>query len=112
MLLTTGQVLDGVLQRQSGTTALAGRAPGQNNRLSSPGVFRTPGIGPVSTERILRTRRTHRFTRLTELSRLGVASSRARDFILISGRFYPTPPAPAPAPAPADSINQLDLFTP
>ena len=67
-------------------------------------LLRTPGIGPVSVERIVRLRRARRFTRLKELSKLGVATKRARDFVLLSGRFYPTP-----APA-GDSADQLELF--
>lgn len=67
-------------------------------------LLRTPGVGPVSAQRILAARKTHRFSRLAELSKLGVATSRARDFLTLAGRFFPTPPAP--------SLRQLDLFSP
>ena len=78
--------------------------PVEVNEAPKEMLLRTPGIGPVSVERIVRLRRARRFTRLKELSKLGVATKRARDFVLLSGRFYPTP-----APA-GDSADQLELF--
>ncbi len=78
--------------------------PVEVNEAPKEMLLRTPGVGPVSVERIVRLRRTRRFTRLKELSKLGVAITRARDFVLLAGRFYPTP---APAD---DSADQLELF--
>ena len=76
------------------------RFPLEVNEATRAVLLRVPGIGPVSADRILRARRLGRIGRLSELAKLGVAVKRARDFVLLAGRFDPTPAG----------SRQLDLF--
>ncbi len=51
-------------------------------------LMRVPGLGPLSVRRILRLRRDHRFRDPLQLKGLGGATTRARDFVLLDGRFF------------------------
>ncbi len=52
-------------------------------------LLRVPGFGPKSVERVLRLRRSHTFTTLQELKRLGADAERAAPFILLDGKQPP-----------------------
>jgi putative DNA modification/repair radical SAM protein len=61
--------------------------PLEVNRASYEQLLRVPGIGPVSARRIVALRATCTFRDLKELSRVGVAVKRARQFLLLDGRY-------------------------
>jgi putative DNA modification/repair radical SAM protein len=61
--------------------------PLEANRASYEELLRVPGIGPVSARRIVALRATCTFRDLKELSRLGVAVKRARQFLLLDGCY-------------------------
>ena len=61
--------------------------PLEVNRASYEELLRVPGIGPVSARRIVALRATRTLRDLKELSRLGVAVRRARQFLLLDGRY-------------------------
>jgi len=61
--------------------------PLEANRASYEELLRVPGIGPVSARRIVALRATCTFRDLKELSRVGVAVRRARQFLLLDGRY-------------------------
>jgi len=63
------------------------RFPLEVNQASHEELLRVPGIGPVSARRILALRAACTFRDLKELSRLGVAVRRARQFLLLDGRY-------------------------
>jgi predicted DNA-binding helix-hairpin-helix protein len=63
------------------------RFPIEVNRAAFDELLRVPGIGPVSARRILALRAGHAFRDLRDLSRLGVAVKRARQFLLLDGRY-------------------------
>ncbi len=62
------------------------RFPLDVNTASPEDLLRVPGIGPVSSRRIISLRRAHRFTTVEQLKKAGVAVGRALPFILIDGR--------------------------
>lgn len=49
-------------------------------------LLRVPGIGPLSMQRILEARHEHRLTSISELTAMGIQSTRAAPFILLNGR--------------------------
>jgi putative DNA modification/repair radical SAM protein len=61
--------------------------PIEVNRASHDELLRVPGIGPVSAKRILALRTELTFRDLCDLSRLGVAVKRARQFLLLDGCY-------------------------
>jgi putative DNA modification/repair radical SAM protein len=61
--------------------------PLEVNRASYEQLLRVPGIGPVSARRIVALRAACTFRDLKELSRLGAAVKRARQFLLLDGRY-------------------------
>jgi putative DNA modification/repair radical SAM protein len=61
--------------------------PLEANRASYEELLRVPGIGPVSARRLVALRATCTFRDLKELSRVGVAVRRARQFLLLDGRY-------------------------
>jgi putative DNA modification/repair radical SAM protein len=63
------------------------RFPVEVNRATYDELLRVPGIGPISAKRILALRAEQAFRELRDLSRLGVAVKRARQFVLLDG-FY------------------------
>jgi predicted DNA-binding helix-hairpin-helix protein len=63
------------------------RFPLEVNRAGYEDLLRVPGIGPVSARRIVALRATCTFRDLKELSRLGAATRRARQFLLLDGRY-------------------------
>ena len=67
------------------------RFPVEVNTVPERELLRVPGIGPLSARRIVALRRTARIRSLRDLSRLGVAVSRARGFLLLDGKA-PAPP--------------------
>lgn len=60
--------------------------PVEVNRASRELLLRVPGIGPLSVDRLLSTRRVHRVRSVTDLARLGVSVNRALPFILLDGK--------------------------
>ena len=63
------------------------RFPVEVNHATYDQLLRVPGIGPISAKRILALRAEHAFRDLRDLSRLGVAVKRARQFLLLDGRY-------------------------
>jgi predicted DNA-binding helix-hairpin-helix protein len=63
------------------------RFPIEVNQATYDELLRVPGIGPVSAKRILALRAELTFRDLRDLSRLGVAVKRARQFLLLDGRY-------------------------
>ncbi len=63
------------------------RFPLEVNRATYDELLRVPGIGPMSARCILKLRPAHAFGDLKELARLGVAVERARQFVLLDGRY-------------------------
>lgn len=62
------------------------RFPLDLQRADRSELLRVPGLGPKSVQRVLDLRRTHPFTDLEELKRLGADAERAAPFILLNGR--------------------------
>jgi predicted DNA-binding helix-hairpin-helix protein len=63
------------------------RFPVEVNRASYDELLRVPGIGPISAKRIIALRSELAVRDLRDLSRLGVAVKRARQFLLLDGRY-------------------------
>ena len=63
------------------------RFPVEVNRATYDELLRVPGIGPISAKRILALRAERAFHELRDLSRLGVAVKRARQFLLLDGSY-------------------------
>lgn len=63
-----------------------GNKPLELNSASREELLRVPGIGPLGLQRILAARRVHQLTSLSQLSALGIQSSRAAPFILLNGK--------------------------
>jgi putative DNA modification/repair radical SAM protein len=63
------------------------RFPIEVNQATHDELLRVPGIGPISAKRILALRSELTFRDLRDLSRLGVAVKRARQFVLLDGRY-------------------------
>jgi len=68
--------------------------PVEINRAQRWELIRVPGIGPTSVERIVAARTDRKITSLRHLATVGVRTERARNFITVNGRFYPTPTQP------------------
>jgi len=64
--------------------------PVEINYVCREKLLRVPGIGRVSCERIISLRKYKKFSSLDELRKLGVVVNKARNFITLKGRFYPT----------------------
>jgi putative DNA modification/repair radical SAM protein len=60
--------------------------PVELNRASREELLRVPGIGPLSTRRIVRMRRSNKFLSIEQLARVGADEKRAAPFILLGGR--------------------------
>ena len=54
-------------------------------------LLKIPGIGKISARRIVETRNQEKFTRLDQLKKTGAVIGRARNFLTLQGKFYPTP---------------------
>jgi predicted DNA-binding helix-hairpin-helix protein len=63
--------------------------PVEVNTASKRELLRVPGFGPKGVERILRERRRGRLRDVTDLSKIGVVTSRAARFILLDGHRPP-----------------------
>jgi putative DNA modification/repair radical SAM protein len=63
------------------------RFPVEVNRATYVELLRVPGIGPISAKRIIALRAELAVRDLRDLSRLGVAVKRARQFLLLDGRY-------------------------
>ena len=50
------------------------------NQASRWELLRVPGLGPVTVQRILKTRRMHRFSCIDEISKVGVRLSKASNY--------------------------------
>jgi len=53
-------------------------------------LLRVPGIGKISAKRIVKNRKISKFTTINQLKSLGARVFRARDFITLEGKFYPS----------------------
>jgi len=85
---------DGNLPREADPKEMWARAhpecfPVEVNTASREMLLRVPGIGPVSTARILRERRRGSFRDLAELRKIGVNTRRAAPYITLAGRQPP-----------------------
>lgn len=65
------------------------QAPLDINQAEPPELLRIPGIGPRSTQAILRARRSGRLNSLGDLSRLGAVAERAAPYITMNGARPP-----------------------
>jgi predicted DNA-binding helix-hairpin-helix protein len=65
------------------------RYPIEVNNATREELYRIPGLGPKSVERILRERRDHKLTCLDDLARLGASDRRAAPFVTIEGKSPP-----------------------
>lgn len=75
-------------------------------------LLRVPGIGPLSTERILAMRGAVRFRELQHLRKLGVVIDKARHFVTLDGRFFGNDTAQVVAKLRARPIvEQLSLWS-
>ncbi len=54
-------------------------------------LLRIPGIGKISARRIVKNRKDNKFTKIDQLKSTGAVVSRARDFVTLEGKFYPSP---------------------
>ncbi len=70
--------------------------PLEINKASCWELMRVPGIGEISSKRIIETRRHSKIKELEQLKRLGVVVKRAKEFITLNGKYYhkskPEPP--------------------
>jgi len=66
------------------------RFPIEVNRAEYWELLRVPGIGKISAKRIIKKRRESKISTLDELKALGVVVKRARNFITLKGKFYPS----------------------
>ncbi|MCM8799921.1 MAG: radical SAM protein [Candidatus Omnitrophica bacterium] len=64
--------------------------PLEINSASKEELLRVPGIGRISCERIVNLRRQKRISNLEDLRNTGTVIKRARDFITLNGKFYPS----------------------
>jgi predicted DNA-binding helix-hairpin-helix protein len=82
--------------------AIAGRQPGlyplDVNKASCEELLRVPGIGPVSAQRIVDTRRDHRINSVEQLRKMRVATRRAMSYLWFRGML--------------EWEKQMSLFTP
>ena len=60
-------------------------APVEVNRASKVELLKVPGIGMISAETIIKTRRTRRIRSLKHLRQLGIKTSRLQKFVLLNG---------------------------
>lgn len=71
--------------------------PVEINEACREELLRVPGLGRVSVERIIRTRRRGKFRTLEDLKNLRVPLGRTRNFVTLDGRYFPltrkSPPA-------------------
>ncbi len=51
--------------------------------------MRVPGIGKISSKRIIEARRHSKIKELEQLKKLGVVVKRAKNFVTLNGRHYP-----------------------
>jgi putative DNA modification/repair radical SAM protein len=63
--------------------------PVEVNSAALEQLLRVPGIGPRSAQRISRARSERKLHSLDELRNIGVVVKRARNFLTLSGRFFP-----------------------
>lgn len=64
--------------------------PVEINRATKEQLLHVPGIGRISCQRIIKERKRTRLLRLEDLKKLGVVISRARNFITLAGKIYPS----------------------
>ena len=65
--------------------------PLEVNKADFSELLRVPGIGRISAKRIVESRRLEKFSRLEQLKPTGAVLRRARNFLTLEGKFYPTP---------------------
>jgi putative DNA modification/repair radical SAM protein len=82
--------------------------PLEVNHASYEELLRVPGVGPVSARRIVALRSTCTLRELKELSRVGVAVRRARQFLLLDGRYLGDH-APADRPTAVQDLDPIQL---
>lgn len=66
------------------------RFPVEVNKADFWELLRVPGIGRISARRIVEKRVRERITRLSQLREMGTVVKRARRFITLDGKFYPS----------------------
>ncbi|MCM8826103.1 MAG: helix-hairpin-helix domain-containing protein, partial [Candidatus Omnitrophica bacterium] len=64
--------------------------PIEVNFASMEELLRVPGIGKISAKRIVSCRKENRLIRLEDLKKLGVVVTRARNFITLAGKMFPS----------------------
>lgn len=64
--------------------------PVEINKTSYRELLRVPGIGRISARRIIKKRRENKIAILDELKATGCAAKKARNFVTINGKFYPS----------------------
>lgn len=65
------------------------RFPLEINEASYGNLIRVPGIGRISAQRIIEMRRHSCLKDLEQLKKLGAVIKRARNFIILKGKFFP-----------------------
>ncbi len=63
--------------------------PLEINKASFWELMRVPGIGKISSKRIIEARRHSKIKELEQLKKLGVVVKRAKNFVTLNGRHYP-----------------------
>ncbi|TET29664.1 putative DNA modification/repair radical SAM protein [Candidatus Aerophobetes bacterium] len=66
------------------------RFPIEVNKADFWELLRVPGIGRISAQRIVEKRAKEKITRLSQLREIGTVVKRARRFITLEGKFYPS----------------------
>ena len=66
------------------------RFPVEVNKADFWELLRVPGIGRISARRLVEKRVREKITRLAQLREMGTVVKRARRFITLDGRFYPS----------------------
>jgi len=64
--------------------------PLEINKASYWELLRVPGIGRISAKRIIKRRAQGKITSINELKATGAVVKRARNFVTINGKFYPS----------------------
>jgi len=65
--------------------------PLEINKADFTELLKVPGIGRISARRIVNARNLEKFTRLEQLKKTGAVIGRTRNFLILDGKFYPTP---------------------
>ncbi len=69
--------------------------PVEINKAGLYQLLRVPGIGKLSAKRIVKNHKDNKFTKIDQLRATGAVVSRARNFVTLEGKFYPSLEKPA-----------------